>query len=187
MGNLENVSAETLRETLERVEGADPAKRLMVAIAYKEIDGLSQNGAAELYGFSSGWASRWFRRLERLETEPFEDVLYDEPRPGRPSKLADEQRAQLDAVLNGPPADVGFDAPEWTVALARRYLEGTFDVEYSARHVRRLMREAGLTWETSEPAFDGSDGRAGEAVVDAVAESRTVWTTNSRSSTARER
>ena len=66
MANLENVSADDLRETLAKVDDRDTVKRLTAAITFKEIDGLSQKGAAELYGFSSSWASKWFRRLERL-------------------------------------------------------------------------------------------------------------------------
>jgi hypothetical protein len=66
MTNLEDISADYLREVLSKVDDGDAAKRLMAAIAFVEIDELSQNGAAALYGFSSGWASKWFRRLERL-------------------------------------------------------------------------------------------------------------------------
>ena len=56
MATLENVS----------VDDADATKRLVAAITYKEIADLTQAEAAELYGFSSSWASKWFNRLERL-------------------------------------------------------------------------------------------------------------------------
>lgn len=181
MANLDNISAEYLREILDQVEDADAAKRVMVAITFKEIDEVSQNRAAELYGFSSGWASRWFRRLERLETEPFEEVLYDEDRPGRPSKLSDDERDQFEAVLQESPEDVGIDAPAWTVSHARQYLDDTFDVEYSDRQIRRLLREAGLSWKTARPEFEKSDERAKEAFKDGFKKRRTIWTTNTRS------
>jgi phenylacetate-CoA ligase len=83
MAGLETVSVEDLRQVLAEVDDADAVQRLMAAIIYKEIDHLSQGEAAELYGFSSTWASKWFNRLERLNDEPFEDVVYDEPRSGR--------------------------------------------------------------------------------------------------------
>ena len=66
MATLENVSVEDLRQILAEVDDADATKRLMAAITYKEIDELTQTEAAELYGFSSSWASKWFNRLERL-------------------------------------------------------------------------------------------------------------------------
>jgi len=117
----------------------------MAAITYKEIDDITQKETAEMYGFSEGWASKWFNRLERLETEPFEAVVYDEPRSGRSSELSEQERQQFTEVVHDPPEEVGFDAPAWSVPLARNYLSKEFDVEYSSRHVRRLLREAGLS------------------------------------------
>ena len=172
MGNLENISADYLRDLLEETDDVDATKRLMVAITYKEIDGLSQNEAAELYGYSSGWASRWFRRLERLEVEPYEEVLHDDPRPGRPSKLSDDQRATFEAVVHAPPTEVGIDAPAWTVAHARQYLEDAFDVTYSDRHIRRLLREAGLSWEAAHPERTRTDEQPSEE----DRGRRTIWT-----------
>jgi hypothetical protein len=66
MAGLETVSAEDLRQVLAEVDDGDAVQRLMAAITYKEIDDLNQGEAAELYGFSSTWASKWFNRLERL-------------------------------------------------------------------------------------------------------------------------
>ena len=52
MTNLENVSTGDLRQILAKVYDADATQRLMAAITYKEIDELTQNEAADLYGFS---------------------------------------------------------------------------------------------------------------------------------------
>ena len=91
MATLENISVEDLRQILAEVDDADATKRLMAAITYKEVDDLTQADAAALYGFSSSWASKWFNRLERLADEPFEEVVYDEPREGRPSEISEEE------------------------------------------------------------------------------------------------
>jgi transposase len=179
---LENVTTDYLREVLETVNESAAAKRLMAAITYKEIDDITQKEAAEMYGFSEGWASKWFNRLERLETEPSEAVVYDEPRSGRPSKLSEQEKQQFTEVLHKPPEDVGIDAPAWSVPLARNYLNESFDVEYSDRHVRRLLREAGLSWKTARPEFYKSDERAQEAWKEGFKKSATTWTTNTRSS-----
>ena len=68
MANIENVSTGDLCQILAEVNDADATQRLMAAIAYEEIDELTQNEAADLYGFSSGWASKWFNRLDRKST-----------------------------------------------------------------------------------------------------------------------
>ena len=178
---LENVSADHLRQVLEQVEEAAASERLMAAITYKEFDDVTQEDAAELYGYSEGWASKWFNRLERLETEPFEAVVYDEPREGRPTELSDEQHEQFVEALHDPPEEVGYDAPAWSVPLARHYLSEELDVEYCERHVRRLMSEAGLSWKTARPEFHKSDERAQEAWQEGFKKSTTTWTTNTRS------
>ena len=117
----------------------------------------------ERYGYTAGWLSRWLDRLERLADEPFEEVVYDEHRSGRPSELSDEQHDKFVEALHESPEEVGLDAPAWSVPLARHYLAKEFDVEYCERHVRRLMSEAGLSWKTARPEFHKSDERAQEA------------------------
>lgn len=173
MAKLENVSAEYLREVWESVDDEKAAKRLAPAIAYKEVDGLTQTEAAAMFGFSSGWASIWFDRLERLADEPFEDVLVDRPRSGRPTELSRGQRETFESVLQEPPEAAGLDAPAWTVHLARQYLRNEFGVDYSTRHTRRLMRDAGLSWERVPE--DSRDGRSPGQ--DGAGKRRTVWTT----------
>ena len=142
---MENVSTEDLREILAEVEGKKPTQRLMAAINYLEEDDATMEEIAQRYGYTSGWLSRWLTRLERLESEPFEAVVYDEERSGRPSALSEQEKQQFIEVLHQPPEEIGFDAPAWSVPLARNYLTEEFYVEYSDRHVRRLLREAGLS------------------------------------------
>nr|WP_246972485.1 IS630 family transposase [Natribaculum luteum] len=163
MTSLDNVSTEDLRQVLAEVEGKKPSQRLMAAINYLEEDGATLQEVAERYGYTAGWLSRWLDRLERLADEPFEEVVYDEHRSGRPSKLSDKEHEQFVEALHKSPEEVGLDAPAWSVPLARHYLAEEFDVEYSERHVRRLMTEAGLSWKTARPEFHKSDERAQEA------------------------
>lgn len=181
MGNLDEVSTNRLREVLDEVDDAATAQRVMAAITYKEMEELTQKEVANMYGFSEGWASKWFNRLGQLADEPYEDVVADKPRSGRPEKLSDEQRAQFEAVLQDAPVEVGIDAPAWTVALARKYLSDEFDVDYSKRHIRQLMKDAGLSWKTPRPKFDKSDERAREAWEEGFKKSRTIWTMDTQS------
>jgi transposase len=181
MANLENVSADDLQETLSKVDNEDAVKRLMTAITFKEIDDMSQKDAAELYGFSSSWASKWFQRLERLNEEPFEEVVYGEPRDGKSPKLTEQEHEQFVEALHNPPEEGGIDAPAWSVPLARYYLREEFNVEYCERHVRRLMSEAGLSWKTARPEYHKSDERAQEAWQEGFKKSAAIWTTTTQS------
>jgi len=176
------VSCEDLREVLAEIEGKKPTQRLMAAINYLDEDDATMQEIAQRYGYTPGWLSHWLDRLERLESEPPEAVVYDEPRSGRPSELSEQERQQFTDVLHEPPKEVGFDAPAWSVPLARNYLSTEFDVEYSDRHVRRLLREAGLSWKRARPEFYRSDGRAKEAWREGFKKSATTWTKTTQSS-----
>lgn len=42
--------------------------------------------------------------------------------------------------------------PAWTTKLVRRHLKETYDVEYSIASCRRLLKEAGLSYQKPRPA-----------------------------------
>jgi len=181
MASLNDVSTDDLRRILAEVEGKKPTQRVMAAINYLEEDEATLEDVAERYGYTAGWLSRWLDRLERLADEPFEEVVYDQQRSGRPSELSDQQHDKFVEALHESPEEVGLDAPAWSVPLARHYLAEKFDVEYCERHVRRLMSEAGLSWKTARPEFHKSDERAQEAWQEGFKKSATTWTTNTQS------
>lgn len=154
MAHLEDVSADDLRDVLAEVEGKRATQRVMVGLNYKE--GLSQRRLAKMYGRTEKTIYNWLCRLDRLADEPAEEVVYDAPRPGRPSKLTDEQRERLENALNRPPTDFGYDRSAWTPALAREYIAETFAVEYELRRVREFMTDAGLSYEPVRTANSGT-------------------------------
>lgn len=136
MDKLAGVDAEALRETLRNVDEAKPAKRLMVALAYK--DGVAVDTLSARYGIPRSTIYYW---LDRLEGGLSEDALRDGDRPGRPSKLDAEHWDRLRSLLDESPREHGFDESEWTPAALRRFIERKFAVTYSLGHVRRLLRE----------------------------------------------
>lgn len=182
MPSLDAVTTEDLRECLAEVEGKKPTQRLMAAINYLEEDDATMAEVAKRYGYTGPWLSQWLDRLDRLADEPVEQVVYDEPREGRPSELSEEEFAQFVDAIYHSPAEVGLDAPAWSVPLARHYLTEEFGVDYCDRHVRRLMSEAGLSWKTARPEYYKSDDRAQEAWQKGFKKSATIWTPTTQSS-----
>lgn len=161
MARLENVSTDELRDYLAEVEQKRPAIRLIVGINYKE--GVSQTELAEWYGVSRTTIHNWLTRLERLGSEPFEDVIFDADRPGRPSKLTSDEWNKLVEILEEPPKEHGIDAPHWSPRLVQIVLQEQFGVEYSRRHIRELLHQAGFTWKTARPEYAAGDERARKA------------------------
>lgn len=136
MGKLEDVPAATLRDALDGAEDPKAVKRLMVALAYK--DGVDVGTLSDRYGIPQSTVYHW---LDRLETDPVETAVTDDPRPGRPPKLSADQRATVASWLRAPPRERGLDAEEWSPALLRDRIRAAFGVEYSLGHTRRLLEE----------------------------------------------
>jgi len=133
---LDAVPAADLREHLDRAASAKAAKRLIVALSYK--DGVSVAEMHERYGIPVSTLYYW---LDRFEERSIPDAIEDESRPGRPPELTAEGRDQLAAILADGPESAGYDADEWTPELVQRHVESEFSVSYSLGHIRRLMRE----------------------------------------------
>jgi transposase len=136
MAKLEGIDADTLRDRLASTESPKAVRRLMIALAYE--DGESVGTLSRRYGFPRSTIYYW---LDRFESRPLEAALDDDPRPGRPRQLSDEERRELAEVLADPPTDHGYDAEKWTAPLVKRYIADVYGVEYSRGHVRRLLRE----------------------------------------------
>lgn len=136
MSKLEDVSAAALRDALDRADDAKAAKRLMIAVAY--VDGVDVAVLSERYGIPESTIYYW---LGRFEDTAVEDAMTDDPRPGRPSKLAAEQRAAVERWLAATPRELGLDADEWTPELLRNHISDEFGVDYSRAHVQRILED----------------------------------------------
>jgi transposase len=152
-GKIPDWTVEELQQELaDTADDGKAVKRLMVAIAYKQ--GQSPADIEETFGISRKSIYQW---LDRFEDRSLEEALYDESKPGRPSKLTDEQREELETTLQKSPEEAGYDVQAWTPQFVQHWLKQHFDVEYTQRHVRRLMDEAGLSWRTARPKHYEAD------------------------------
>jgi len=153
-GKIPNLTVEELQERLAETEDDGKAvKRLIAAIAYKQ--GQSPAEIEETFGISKKNVYLW---LDRLEERDLDDALYDEPKPGRPPKLTDDQFDDLKATLNESPENAGYEGIQaWTPRFTQHWLKTHFDVKYTLRHVRRLMDDAGLSWRTARPEHSEAD------------------------------
>jgi transposase len=64
------------------------------------------------------------------------------------------------------PSEIGIDALPWTPALAQDFLEETYGVEYSIPSCRRLLKEAGLSYQKPRRKAAEADENEQEAFHD---------------------
>lgn len=138
MDELGDVPTAALRELLAAY-GDVPTQRIVAALLVKQ--GCSKATVAEALDVSLKTVYNW---LDRFAERPVEEAPFDEPRPGAPGKLEDDEQAELFETLARDPAAAGYDATAWTPALVAALVSDEYGVEYTRRHVRRLMREAGV-------------------------------------------
>lgn len=146
MKRLADISVEELEATLDETPGSRETQRLLAAIIYKR--GPSVPMIADWLDVREATIYGWF---DRIEDEPLEQAVTDRERSGRPAKLAAGQAEQFRHAVQNPPTEAGYDQPTWTTALTQQYLADEFDAEYTRRHVQRLLKDAGLSWQTPRP------------------------------------
>ncbi|MDB2246562.1 IS630 family transposase, partial [Halorubrum ezzemoulense] len=142
-----------LQEALDNVDGNKPTQRLLAAIAYK--NGVTQTELAEWYDTERKTIYNWLNRLDT--DEPLEQAVTDAHRSGRRRKLSEKQQQEFEQTVHESPEEIGVDAPAWTPALAQEYLEETYGVDYSIPSCRRLLKEAGLSYQKPRRSASESD------------------------------
>ncbi|GCF15976.1 hypothetical protein Harman_39110 [Haloarcula mannanilytica] len=172
MNHLDEISVEELQATLDNVDGKKPTQRLLAAIAYK--NGVSQTELAEWYDVQRRTIYSWLKRLDTDES--LEQAVSDDKRTGRKRKLSETQQEIFEETVHKPPSEVGIDAPAWTPALAQQYLADAFDVEYSIPSCRRLLKEAGLSYQKPRRSAAEADEDDQEKFYDDLKKSGGRWT-----------
>jgi transposase len=170
--HLDEISVEELQDALDNVDGKKPTQRLLAAIAYK--NGVTQTELAEWYNVQRRTIYSWLKRLDTDES--LEQAVSDSKRTGRKRKISETQQEDFEETVHASPEEVGIDAPAWTPALAQEYLEETYGVEYSLPSCRRLLKEAGLSYQKPRRTAAEADEDEQENVYDELKKSGGRWT-----------
>ena len=152
MGRLDDITLEELQQLRERTEGEIPRERVLAAIGRKQGDELET--LAERHGVVEKTIRNW---LDRFAEEPIEQAPYDDPRPGRPSKLNENERKQFFEQLHQSPTELGYDQQAWSPKLLLHHVKEEYGVEYSEGHARKLLGKAGLSCRTARPRNHEAD------------------------------
>lgn len=118
----------------------DEMERRRLEAAQDLLDGVAQARVARKYGVSRTTASRWNRALEGHGL----DRLRKRKAPGRPSRLAPGQMAQVPEIYALGPRSFGYETDHWTTARLAHAIEARFGIRYDPDHVGRLMHRLGL-------------------------------------------
>ena len=76
-------------------------------------------------------------------------IKKSQQRPGRPSKLTEDQLKQIDAAIQSDPRDYGIKV--WDGPSLSAYIKKQFDVDIGVRQCQRLFRSLGYSHIRPQP------------------------------------
>ncbi len=112
--------------------------------------GWKQQDIAQALGVSEGAVSHWCQAAR----SGGDQALDAKPRPGVPSKLTAEQKADVVELLTQGAETHGYAGAVWTTARVADLIERHFGVHYHPATMSDLLRELG--WSLQKPVVRAS-------------------------------
>jgi len=121
--------------------------------------GMSCRKVAELLGDAPRTVAYW---VSRFESEGLSG-LADTDRPGRPSRLDEQQIKLIEKALRSHPSQYGLTGNLWDGKLLSRFIEQQFGVVFCVRQCQRLFRQLGFRLRKPRPLIAKADPEQQEA------------------------
>lgn len=115
------------------------AKRLHAVVL--NSDGCSSGEIAAILDAPRSKVSQWLSDYEQFGHE----ALWEGQRSGRPAQLDEPQKLALGEIIDRGPLERGFASGVWNAPMIGRVINEEFEVEFTSRHVRRLLQEMGFS------------------------------------------
>ena len=115
--------------------------------------GMSCREVARLLGDAPRTVQIW---VHRFEAEGLAGLVEGE-RPGRPTRLSEEQMQELGKVLRGSPTEAGLGMHLWDGKTLAAFIEQAYGVELSVRQCQRLFRKLGFRLRKPRPLIAHAD------------------------------
>jgi transposase len=136
--NLTDILLKLLPE--ESSEGLSPEHRRRLEIAVRTHLGQSQTEICEALNCSRETARYWMTIAKTQSPKSWYQQSV-----GRPKKASDEYLKRLAELVNQSPKDYGYAFSRWTAQWLSKHLAKELGIEFSDRHVNRLLKQMGLS------------------------------------------
>jgi transposase len=138
---LDSLSTEeetTIREMFQNHPKRRLRERAMIVIL--SINGLCVNEVAAILKLNVDTVSDW---LSAYEAKGFLG-LYDQPIPGRPPRLSEQQEQEIEEWLDHSPRDEGYQHSNWTLKLLLHHIHKVFRKQFSLTRIWQIIRKLGF-------------------------------------------
>jgi len=139
--NLELTHTEASREGLVSLVREIPGARIGVKIAalLLSVEGQRPGWICEVLGVSRQSLNVWIHQVNKQGLA----ILKPQKRPGRPARLTNQIRKQLEVDLERSPQQVGLNRAQWDGPTLARYLKEQFGMKLAVRQAQRWMHQLG--------------------------------------------
>ena len=115
--------------------------------------GMTSPQVAELLGDSPRTVVNWVQRFEAQGLAG----LSESERPGRPSRLNEEQLTKVEKALRGSPVKFGLPTQMWDGPTLSEFLRRELGVKLKVRQCQRLFRQLGFRLRKPRPQVAQAD------------------------------
>ena len=122
--------------------------RLHGVLLFSEKEDESCDSIGALFGNSPRTVSNWIKRINA--TGDIES-LRSKKQPGRPSRLSEEQRMELQRVIQESPEKHGIAINVWDGKSLSAYIEKKYGIIMKTRTCQRLFHQLGFTLKRARP------------------------------------
>ena len=133
------VTRESLLEMAEIIPGAWAGIRIAGLLLI--LSGWRTTKVAELFGLSRWSVVKWVHLANSEGTA----MVEDKARPGRPSRLSQTCRRDLEKALEKSPKDFGLARARWDGVVVVEYLKRYHQVTIRVRRAQILLHELGFS------------------------------------------
>lgn len=155
MKRLTIADAETivlgLQDEIRRSRDARYDHRLHAVLLVAQ--GMSCPEVGRLLGDAPRTVEYWVRRFEKDGLAG----LVDGERPGRPSRLTDEQFEGIGTVLRASPLEAGLTTNTWDGKTLSAFIKTRYGVGLGVRQCQRLFRQLGFRLRKPRPVIARAD------------------------------
>jgi transposase len=109
-------------------------------------NGKTQAEICRILGCSTATASRWIQLTKAGLAHKYLDCPV-----GRPKIVTDEYIESLRVLLQNSPRDHGYPFKTWTISWLSKHLAKEMGIEVSVSHLKRVMRDLGLSTRSKVP------------------------------------
>ena len=133
------ITQERLLEMADSVEGAWIGIRISALLLL--LSGWKSTSIASLFGLSRWSVVKWIQRANKEGVS----AVQDKDRPGRPSRITDECRRDLDKALERSPNEFGIARARWDGKVVVQYLKEYHGITKKVRRAQQLLHELGYS------------------------------------------